>query len=155
LENGNIKLEWCNTIVPNLSSFIESCGLTYSEEFLDAIYCNGYTIRHYIEIYQLENGLVSSTDSLPCISISENEYLEHQNNLFCVDLLNFDFYDTTQMNDNAFENNRENISIKEDFQFFNLQENTNECIPYEEYHSVFFIEGGYNLVEDHTSTNAY
>jgi len=56
LENGLIQLGWTDHIVTNIPSFTECCGIKYTEECWDFIYCNGFKLRHYIELcYQNED----------------------------------------------------------------------------------------------------
>jgi len=48
LENGYIKLGWCDYVVPTLANFIECCGVNYTIDCLDSIYCNGETLKKYV-----------------------------------------------------------------------------------------------------------
>jgi hypothetical protein len=48
---GQILLDWSDELVPNLATFTERCGRTYSEECLDIIICNGKKLGDYIELY--------------------------------------------------------------------------------------------------------
>jgi len=51
LSNGDIKLEWNSHIVPNIVSFVESCGICYSDDCLDKVFCNGVKLRSHMENY--------------------------------------------------------------------------------------------------------
>jgi len=51
LITGDIKLEWNSYIVPSIVSFVESCGICYSDDWLDKVFCNGVKFRNYLELY--------------------------------------------------------------------------------------------------------
>jgi len=55
LNNGNIKSIVNSKYFDNLSSFTESCGVKYSQDCMDMIYCNGKKLRDYMDLYCNQN----------------------------------------------------------------------------------------------------
>jgi len=78
LEHGKIKLEWCNQIVPNIAAFTERCGIKYSIDCLDSIYCKGETIKKLI--------------------ISFHEQLPHANTITTIETVDFSNFEANYIN---------------------------------------------------------
>jgi hypothetical protein len=87
LEHGNVKLEWCNQVVPNIAAFTERCGIKYSTDCLDSIYCKGETLKKLI---------ISFHEQFPQANITTIETIDFSN--FEANYVNLDF-----MSDDVFD----------------------------------------------------
>jgi len=132
LQNGKIKLEWTGKIVSNLPKFTESCGIKYSEECWDIIWCNGNKLRYYIEqlsnfasldeIPPVDNNEVNNDEQEQVIDISENYVEESHNTLHT---FNYNSYNRSQCS-------TDDILLDLDLSFFdddinNINENNEPC----------------------------
>jgi hypothetical protein len=85
LENGYIKLGWCDMLVPNIASFIECCGVEYSMECLDSIYCNGETLKRYILTFNQLYPNALSNETYSDRSYIHLDFQIEENIIYCGD----------------------------------------------------------------------
>jgi len=130
LEYGNIKLEWCNQIVPNIAAFTERCGIKYSIDCLDSIYCNGETLKKLIISFheQFPQANITTIETVD-FSTFETNYVHHLD--FMSDDIIFDdqpYYDYNELNNDYMDITRDcflnNVFEDYDYNSFNTHGDT-------------------------------
>jgi hypothetical protein len=142
LEHGHIKLEWCNQVVPNIAAFTERCGIKYSIDYLDSIYCKGETLKRLIISFHEQFPHASNITTIETVDFSQFETNYFNNLDFMSDIYDDQlYYDYNALNNDYMDISKDvflNNVFEENYDYNSFISHGDPILT-QEYHSTVFV----------------